>query len=549
MNKFCMFKRGLILIGILILLFNFNIPDVSPIQGFCVGCIDDEGCGEGYACRINDGCIDDGWDGLQNLDYECSTESEAGNNGVVIFHNCNPVRSAMECQLIGQGYRDERCERIQPCENAVSCEGDTLRIQSQIPQCPDDDGTYRCQQFEDLYEIDCTTVNDKCSELEDIYGESCYCESDGIRGGCREPTNFIPVMSSSGNCGDGSQLYDGYGDSLGVRYYEGEWINVWDPVFFYDGRLFYEDLGNHWICNEDEPKYTILDLENEYDIYAIRVYGGPVDFKLSTSLNQNDWSLNYEGNIGDEPNYENRGVERNEEYEEEYDVYFLIRVNPNNCRDEEGEACLDSPLRTRYIKYEVTSGYGDNFGHEIVIEGILAGDIGPVCGNGNIEAGEECDGISLNDQTCLDLSIGYNKGVLRCNSPDVGNSCNFDTSGCYYEPDEVDLYLSISDSRTIIGDDGRVIRNMCPDNSEEITLTLTNNGENVYDVYIYDTVFYDQDCDGVGNRYLDYNNRFSCGDIAYRDSCIRNYDLRYYFPGCYYHNAYVSSGVVEELNR
>ena len=45
------------------------------------------------------------------------------------------------------------------------------------------------------------------------------------------------------------------------------------------------------------------------------------------------------------------------------------------------------------------------------------------CGNGILDAGEECDGIDLGGQTCQGL--GYSSGVLNC-----GADCFFDTSGC-----------------------------------------------------------------------------------------------------------------------
>ena len=45
------------------------------------------------------------------------------------------------------------------------------------------------------------------------------------------------------------------------------------------------------------------------------------------------------------------------------------------------------------------------------------------CGNGVIEAGEECEGIDLGGQTCQGL--GFSSGVLNC-----GADCLFDTSSC-----------------------------------------------------------------------------------------------------------------------
>ena len=48
---------------------------------------------------------------------------------------------------------------------------------------------------------------------------------------------------------------------------------------------------------------------------------------------------------------------------------------------------------------------------------------GPVCGNGNQETGEECDGSDLGGQTCQGL--GFDGGSLACDG-----SCSFDTSSC-----------------------------------------------------------------------------------------------------------------------
>jgi len=45
------------------------------------------------------------------------------------------------------------------------------------------------------------------------------------------------------------------------------------------------------------------------------------------------------------------------------------------------------------------------------------------CGDGNIDAGEQCDGSNLNNQTCL--SLGYAGGSLTCTL-----FCTFDTSAC-----------------------------------------------------------------------------------------------------------------------
>ncbi len=46
-----------------------------------------------------------------------------------------------------------------------------------------------------------------------------------------------------------------------------------------------------------------------------------------------------------------------------------------------------------------------------------------LCGNGVVSAGEQCDGASLNGQTCL--TRGFSGGFLNCN-----NDCTFDTTFC-----------------------------------------------------------------------------------------------------------------------
>ena len=50
-------------------------------------------------------------------------------------------------------------------------------------------------------------------------------------------------------------------------------------------------------------------------------------------------------------------------------------------------------------------------------------DSSPVCGDGTIEAGEDCEGDDLGGQTCA--SQGFLRGELGCT-----NTCTFDTSGC-----------------------------------------------------------------------------------------------------------------------
>jgi hypothetical protein len=53
----------------------------------------------------------------------------------------------------------------------------------------------------------------------------------------------------------------------------------------------------------------------------------------------------------------------------------------------------------------------------------------PVCGNGAIDDGEQCDGGNLGGFTCVDL--GYSGGTLGCDPV----TCTYDASGCTTDND------------------------------------------------------------------------------------------------------------------
>ncbi|HSP55853.1 MAG TPA: DUF1566 domain-containing protein [Dehalococcoidia bacterium] len=53
------------------------------------------------------------------------------------------------------------------------------------------------------------------------------------------------------------------------------------------------------------------------------------------------------------------------------------------------------------------------------------------CGNAAIDAGEQCDQVNLNGETCA--TQGFGGGTLAC-----GSGCLFDTGGCYNAPRFVD---------------------------------------------------------------------------------------------------------------
>jgi hypothetical protein len=57
------------------------------------------------------------------------------------------------------------------------------------------------------------------------------------------------------------------------------------------------------------------------------------------------------------------------------------------------------------------------------------GDPNPVCGNGLVDDGEQCDGGNLGGFSCTDL--GYSGGTLACDPI----TCTYDASGCVNNTD------------------------------------------------------------------------------------------------------------------
>jgi len=51
-----------------------------------------------------------------------------------------------------------------------------------------------------------------------------------------------------------------------------------------------------------------------------------------------------------------------------------------------------------------------------------------VCGNNDIESGEQCEGSNLDGRTCQ--NGGYKTGTLSCYAPGSSNECRFDVSAC-----------------------------------------------------------------------------------------------------------------------
>lgn len=90
----------------------------------------------------------------------------------------------------------------------------------------------------------------------------------------------------------------------------------------------------------------------------------------------------------------------------------------------------NSQTRHSVICYSSSSSLGYNSRGSDYITGFFSGydtsgrfGILKYCGNNIVDGGEECDGINLNDKTCI--TQGYSRGALACRA-----NCSFDTSGC-----------------------------------------------------------------------------------------------------------------------
>lgn len=100
-------------------------------------------------------------------------------------------------------------------------------------------------------------------------------------------------------------------------------------------------------------------------------------------------------------------------------------TNPSTSASTNDESTTDATTDS-----PETTGDGDG-------DGDTSDTNAPVCGNGSIDPGEECDGNNLGGSSCVDH--GFDGGVLACD-PVV---CVYDTSGCTDMPsNECDQYCN-----------------------------------------------------------------------------------------------------------
>ncbi len=88
-----------------------------------------------------------------------------------------------------------------------------------------------------------------------------------------------------------------------------------------------------------------------------------------------------------------------------------------------GESCDGSNLNEEDCASVLGAGYTGTLSCNSNCTFDTSGCTAPLCPNGNIDAGEQCDGANLNGKTCV--TEGFDSGNLTCNT-----DCTFNTSGC-----------------------------------------------------------------------------------------------------------------------
>ena len=90
-----------------------------------------------------------------------------------------------------------------------------------------------------------------------------------------------------------------------------------------------------------------------------------------------------------------------------------------------------------------------NPGHENECKFDLSTCERPTCGNNIAEAGEQCDGYDLKGESCI--GMGHDAGTLKCYGPDDENPCTYDESGCLNSPYCGDGYVDVSEGEECDG--------------------------------------------------------------------------------------------------
>jgi hypothetical protein len=107
---------------------------------------------------------------------------------------------------------------------------------------------------------------------------------------------------------------------------------------------------------------------------------------------------------------------------ERVEIRYLDRPDPS---------VASNAVDTMILLFEPNTSSGNTYFFDN-LDSLTVNDpgMGPVCGNGILETGEDCDGGDLGGASCQ--SLGYDMGVLDCTG-----SCTYDESNCSYGMCEV----------------------------------------------------------------------------------------------------------------
>lgn len=211
--------------------------------------------------------------------------------------------------------------------------------------------------------------------------------------------------------------YAGFEVYRGGYYSGGEVVNYWnknlgDPIWFYSnltfGRGQVNPLGLERKISTFNNQETVIEeavvYGKEYPkfVFYPNFDGQPSDFDPRRIYIATDKSIDEQGNLGD------GGF-----------IYLNIFDEPTNLQS----LSQQNKLQLIFLgkKHELV-GYVDS--DSVLIKPYCD----PICDNGLIEDGEECDGNNLNGQSCESLGLG--SGELRCQNFGLSDQCQFNTKDC-----------------------------------------------------------------------------------------------------------------------
>ncbi len=194
--------------------------------------------------------------------------------------------------------------------------------------------------------------------------------------------------------------------------------NIWFEIYV-------EDLSVAPFCDEQIDQANFL----YWEVYLDTVSGQGCDDP--DCLIPYDYAITFESDSGGNLNaYIDAWTGSDWGFFEDFEVNYTYLCETDFINLSVLRADVNASL-CEAITVSFESSYGDGQDEQAVrnvenIQYILEGDCA-VCGNGIVEAGEECDGINLGNENCNSgiFQGAFNGGTLSCNA-----TCGFNTTAC-----------------------------------------------------------------------------------------------------------------------